>query len=52
MENIRFINIGYGNLVAANRIITIYKGRKVEEFETSKIGIKDIMHSILGLSKN
>ncbi len=35
----------------ANRIIAIYKGRKVEEFETSKIEIKDIMHSILGLSK-
>jgi len=36
----------------ANRIITIYKGKKAGEFETSKIGIKDIMHSILGLNNN
>ncbi len=36
----------------ANRIITIYKGKKIDEFETKTIGIKDIMHSILGLSNN
>ncbi|MHB8277994.1 MAG: sugar ABC transporter ATP-binding protein [Candidatus Humimicrobiaceae bacterium] len=36
----------------ANRIITIYGGKKVGEFETSKVKTEDIMHSILGLSKN
>ncbi|MHB1253640.1 MAG: sugar ABC transporter ATP-binding protein [Candidatus Humimicrobiaceae bacterium] len=36
----------------ANRIIAIYRGKKVGEFETSKVKTEDIMHSILGLSKN
>jgi len=36
----------------ANRIITIYRGRQAGEFETKKTGIKDVMHSILGLNNN
>ena len=36
----------------ANRIIAIYRGKKVGEFETSKVKTEDIMHSILGLNKN
>ena len=36
----------------ANRIITLYRGKKVGEFETSKIKTAEIIHSILGLSNN
>lgn len=34
----------------ANRIITIYRGRKAGEYETSKTKISEIIHSILGLN--
>jgi len=36
----------------ANRIITLYRGKKVGEFETSKIKTGEIIHSILGLNNN
>jgi ABC-type sugar transport system ATPase subunit len=34
----------------ANRIVTLYRGRKVGEFETTKIKTADIIHSILGMN--
>jgi ABC-type sugar transport system ATPase subunit len=36
----------------ANRIVALYRGKKVGEFETSKVKTADIIHSILGLSNN
>ncbi|MHB8278413.1 MAG: sugar ABC transporter ATP-binding protein [Candidatus Humimicrobiaceae bacterium] len=35
----------------SNRVITIYKGKKVGEFETNKTQVPEVMHSILGLNK-
>ena len=34
----------------ANRIVTLYRGKKVGEFETTKVKTADIIHSILGLN--
>jgi ribose transport system ATP-binding protein len=36
----------------ANRIVTLYRGKKVGVFETKKVKTADIIHSILGLNNN
>ena len=36
----------------ANRIVALYKGRKVGEFETKKVKTTDIITSIVGLRDN